>query len=1405
MPQPHDSERSHPGVFFSVDALPEAFNTNGENDTPGARLQSLLSGSSSPSSDALSSILEIGLDWLGVEHGHLAQIDLGSNRHTITTVAGTPSTVSQGDRLPLSATYCRKVLGENAVLTVNDAEAAGWAADPAYETFSFSTYLGATVVAEGELYGALCFGDRRPQDVPLREDAAAVVKALADAAGEVLARSGPSNRALPPQNQLEALFEHSPNMINLHDAAGNLIAPNPRLCEKTGYEPEELTNMKVWELDQDADPEEARAAWAEMVPGDRRRWEGTFQRTDGSTFPVEVDVQCLEVEEGPRFVATSRDISERRAAQTALEQREELHRETLRNITDAVFITRSDGTFTYVCPNVEYIFKQSREEVEALGSISALLGSDPAEQQDFGKTQEVQNIEHRVVDAEGTEHDLLINIRRVSIQEGCRMYTCRDVTGRKDAERELKKQNDLLSEIQHLANVGGWEYDVQTEEHTWTQEVYRIYGLSEDVDPTVEGGISYYHPEDQSTIRAAFTRAVEEGEPYELELRLLREDGEQRWVRTRGMPQVSDGEVVQVRGSIQDITERKTAEQDLRNTKQLLEKTFENLGEVVLIVDPPNRRIISCNSAVEDVFGYKKEELIGESTEKLHKSPEAYQRFGKIGEPILEEDGIFRHEYQMRRKNGEIIDTEHVVTPLEDENWPGGVVSVIRDVTEQKETRRQLREERDLLDRILETSPAAIAVLNTDGAFIEASARAEDILGLTKEKVTERTYDDPEWNIRRPDGTPMPEAELPFARVMDTDAPVYDVEHKIEWPDGTQRLLSVSGAPLHSPDGDLEGAVFHMDDITERRAAKRKLREERDRFATLFHNLPTPVVHGRRDDEDRIHIQAVNERFETVFGYEESVIRSEGWQDLLVPDSEQDEAASIRRSLLEGTPVQHEVRRQTAGEVRDFRVQVALRETDEQPTEGFAIYTDITERKKQQRRREEVIRRVTDAIVEIDADWRFTLLNDQAEALYEMPEEALLGKRFWDIFPEAIGTRFEEVYRGVMTTREPASIEEYYPGLNGWFNIQVYPNPDGGIAFYFQDITERKKQKQQLMRRKALLEAQARATIDGLLVIDPDRHVMFYNDQFLNLWDIPKEVADTSPDEHLSESTLLNSAGHLLANPKEFRRKVEYLYNHPDKESRDLIQLTDGRWFDRYSAPIRSDDGTHFGRLWIFRDVTDQRRMLERLLEVQEEERRRIDQEIHDEMGGLLTSLQFTIDIARRETQEHGAPSTHFDQLEELVSDLSTVSRTISRKLYPSDLSNSGLVEAVSSLVNKLKEKHALEIDFYSEFAHGERFSKIIERTAFWIAQEVLVTIAGHDATDAAHVTLTKSADQLHLHIFDDGVEVGSSPTGEAPFGLDNIRSRVERLNGDIDIAPIPDEGTRISVTLPAKLPFPAQ
>jgi PAS domain S-box-containing protein len=101
---------------------------------------------------------------------------------------------------------------------------------------------------------------------------------------------------------------------------------------------------------------------------------------------------------------------------------------------------------------------------------------------------------------------------------------------------------------------------------------------------------------------------------------------------------------------------------------------------------------------------------------------------------------------------------------------------------------------------------------------------------------------------------------------------------------------------------------------------------------------------------------------------------------------------------------------------------------------------------------QDVIERVTDAIVEVDSNWEFTLVNQQAEELYEMGEEHLLGRDFWEVFDEAIDTRFEAEYRQVMETREPASFVEYFCQLDGWFDIEVYPTCNGGIAFYFVEV-----------------------------------------------------------------------------------------------------------------------------------------------------------------------------------------------------------------------------------------------------------------------------------------------------------------------------------------------------------------
>ncbi|WP_251941749.1 PAS domain S-box protein [Salinibacter ruber] len=164
------------------------------------------------------------------------------------------------------------------------------------------------------------------------------------------------------------------------------------------------------------------------------------------------------------------------------------------------------------------------------------------------------------------------------------------------------------------------------------------------------------------------------------------------------------------------------------------------------------------------------------------------------------------------------------------------------------------------------------------------------------------------------------------------------------------------------------------------------------------------------------------------------------------------------------------------------------------------LLLNITERIDEERRREQVIRRVTDAIVEVDAEWCFTLVNDQAEALYGMKEEHLLGRTLWDVFPRTKGTRFEEEYRRVMRSREPVRFEEHFERMGAWFDIQIYPNPDGGLAFYFDDVTERKEREEQLREREELLRSITENVSEGIYRSTSEEGIVYANSAFVEMF-----------------------------------------------------------------------------------------------------------------------------------------------------------------------------------------------------------------------------------------------------------------------------------------------------------------
>src|SRR5215467_3765568 len=129
-----------------------------------------------------------------------------------------------------------------------------------------------------------------------------------------------------------------------------------------------------------------------------------------------------------------------------------------------------------------------------------------------------------------------------------------------------------------------------------------------------------------------------------------------------------------------------------------------------------------------------------------------------------------------------------------------------------------------------------------------------------------------------------------------------------------------------------------------------------------------------------------------------------------------------------------------------------------------------------------------------------------------------------------------------------------------------------------------------LERAGSLLEATIEATADGLLVVDLDGKVKTHNQRFLSLWGIPAELAG-----HRDDEKLLSFVFDQLEDPEQFRRGVQEIYGHPDRESFDILRFKDGRVFERYSVPQRIHEDI-VGRVWSFRDVTERERLFRRAL-----------------------------------------------------------------------------------------------------------------------------------------------------------------------------------------------------------------
>ncbi|NUB90262.1 PAS domain S-box protein [Haloterrigena sp. SYSU A121-1] len=624
--------------------------------------------------------------------------------------------------------------------------------------------------------------------------------------------------------RLEALFENSPDMIDVLDTEGTIVEANHRFCEMLGYEESELVGTKIWEYEALFDAADVEALLAELSVGERRKFEGRYRRRDGSTFPVEVHLIRIDFADETRFLAISRDVTDRKADERRLRERErELQRykaytdDVLDAIDDVFYVIDEDGALLRWNESLATVSGYDADEIDSMDAVEFFAEADrPAINEAIAEVLETGTarveVPIRTADGESIPYEFVAT--RLEDLEGETVVTGigRDISERTRYERDLERTTELLEQAQRLASVGGVEIDVRGDpyEVTASDEFYRQLDLEPGTTLTPDKMLAQFRPDDRPAIRSALSGAVEDGEAYDLEARLRSTDGEPRWVRVIGDPVREGGETVAVRGSMQDVTDRKHRERELERYETIV----QSIGDPVYTLDEDGT-VRFVNDAIETLAGYDPEALIGDDVSALLPPPDLERAREQVRELLREEEGPYATvETDFMTADGDVIETEtHIaLLPSEDGEF-AGTAGVVRDITDRKEREREL----ERYETIIQAIGDPVYTLDEDGTFQFVNDAIEPLAGYEPETLIGADVE----SVMSP--TNLETARNLVRELLREDKLYETFEMDLETADGDVIEAENHMALLPSEDGEFAGTAGVVRDITDRKEREREL------------------------------------------------------------------------------------------------------------------------------------------------------------------------------------------------------------------------------------------------------------------------------------------------------------------------------------------------------------------------------------------------------------------------------------------------------------------------------------------------------------------------------------------------------------------------------------------------------
>ena len=547
------------------------------------------------------------------------------------------------------------------------------------------------------------------------------------------------------------LFERIPILINIYDPDLEAFEVNKEFEKVIGWTNKEINEENIDLLKEVYPDLETRKNAVQFMNNPGLGWkEFTITTKNGHQIPTSwTQIRLTD----NTSVGIGIDMTDIKASQAKIWQSRELLKKIFESLESSlVIVDPQDRTIVDYNSATNKIFGYSRDEL--IGSSTKLLHVDEESYQKFDEmsAQPLENkgvfqTEFQMQKKDGTvfysDHTVtLVYDENREINKVVSMV--RDITNRKQRQKELQKRQERLQRSQKIGEIGDWEFDLETEEITWSDTMYEIYERDSELGPpSFNYLMEHYHVSSSDNFKQVVQQAIENKESYDIDTKLKTEIGNEKYIRAIGIPIENDNqEVTKLLGVAQDITERKKSEKELQKRKGFIEATLAKLPIGVAVNTIDDGQVTLINEQFTNIYGWPQETLKDFESffKKVYPDKEYREQiFDMVNADIASgnPDHMQWNGIRITTREGKerIVNAKNI--PLYDQNF---MISTVVDVTEQKELEIKLRKSEKKYRHLFENNPEPMWIYNPDTLeFVEVNQAAIHHYGYSEEEFLNMT------------------------------------------------------------------------------------------------------------------------------------------------------------------------------------------------------------------------------------------------------------------------------------------------------------------------------------------------------------------------------------------------------------------------------------------------------------------------------------------------------------------------------------------------------------------------------------------------------------------------------------------------------------------------------------------